>query len=231
MKSSIERFHNLHKGGTCLIVGLGPNLHLTPPGLFNYPSFGINTIYKQDDWKPTYYIGVDERLRLEDGAAVIEKYADIPKFFPTPDWDVMKGENIYRFVHAQRGDLFVGGQNPRDIKTLTTWGITYRRIMDAVFQVAAWMGFSTLLMIGVQHKPGERHKMFWGEDHGEPETDFRFEELGYQECLRSIPNIRILNISVDTYVHEDVLPRDDWHKYATIPNVKKPALVMEDAST
>jgi hypothetical protein len=207
-------FHQKHAGQTCLIVGVGPNLHLTPPPLFDYPSFGVNTIYKQDDWRPTYYVGVDERLMLEDGAAVIAKYADIPKFFPAPDWDRMQGENIYRFRHEHRGDLFVGGQSPADLKSLTTWGITYRRIMDCVFQVAYWMGFSTMLMIGVQQKPGTRKELFWGTDAGEPENDWRFEELGYIECRRALSAARILNISEDTYVPDDVLPRGDWRKYA-----------------
>lgn len=209
----MKEFYQKHAGQTCLIVGLGPNLNLTPPEWFDYPSFGINTIYKQDAFRPTYYIGVDERLRVEDGAAVIAKYADIPKFFPSPDWDMMQGENIYRFKHEQRGNLFVGGQPPHDLRALTQWGITYRRIMDAVFQVACWMGFKTMLMIGVQHKPGTRSQMFWGEDKGEPESTFNYEELGYLECRRAL-GVNILNISEDTYVPENVLPRADWRKYA-----------------
>jgi hypothetical protein len=209
-------FYNLHRGQTCLIVGLGPNLHLTPPARFDYPSFGVNTIYKQDDFRPMYYIGVDERLRLEDGAAVIHKYADVPKFFPSPDWDGMAGSNIYRFRHEQRGDLFIGGQSPADLKALTKWGITYRRIMDCVFQVAYWMGFTTMLMIGVQQKPGTRRELFWGHDAGEPESDWRFEDAGYLECRRALSSARILNISEDTYVSEDVLPRDDWRKWANV---------------
>jgi hypothetical protein len=57
-------FYNLHSGETCLIVGVAPNLKLTPPELFNYPSFSVNTIYHYEGWKPTYYVGVDERLSL-----------------------------------------------------------------------------------------------------------------------------------------------------------------------
>jgi hypothetical protein len=212
----LEDFHGYHKDETCLIVGVGPNLHLTPPPLFDLPSFGVNTIYKKDvwNWRPTYYIGVDERLRLEDGAAVIAKYADIPKFFPAPDWDRMTGSNIYRFRHEHRGDLFVGGQSPDKLEALTKWGITYRRIMDCVFQVAYWMGFTTMLMIGVQQKPGTRKELFWGTDAGEPENDWRFEEMGYVECRRALSGARILNISEDTYVPEEIIPRGDWRQYA-----------------
>jgi hypothetical protein len=210
---NLADFHNKHAGQTCLIVGLGPNLHLTPPAWFNYPSFGVNTMYRYEGWNPTYFVGVDERLKLEDGAAIVQRYPDVPKFFPSPDWDDLQGENIYRFRHEHRGDLFVGGQSPADIKALTQWGITYRRIMEAVFQIAYWMGFRTMLMIGVQHKPDTRRELFWGTDEGEPEQDFIWEELGYIECRRALSGARILNISEDTYVTEDVLPRGDYRNW------------------
>ena len=151
---NLADFHNKHSGETCLITGVGPNLHLTPPALFDYPSFGVNTVYRYAGWNPTYFVGVDHRLKVEDGAAIVKRYPDVPKFFPSPDWDDLQGENIYRFMHRQNGELFVGGQSPRDRNALLSWGITYRRIMEAVFQIAYWMGFTTMLTIGVQHKPG-----------------------------------------------------------------------------
>lgn len=210
-------FHNKHSGETCLIVGVGPNLELTPPEWFDYPSFGINTIYKRaGDWKPTYYVGVDERLRLEHGAAILEKYADIPKFFPAPDWDMVEGENIYRFQHRAGGAFSIGGQSPRDADILTRKGINYRRIMDAVFQIAYHMGFTTMLMIGVQHKPGTRQEHFWGTDINEPDKTFTFEEDGYLHFARAMSGVKLLNISQDTYVPADVLPREDWRKFTRL---------------
>jgi hypothetical protein len=208
----IEDFYNLHKGETCLIAGVGENLKLTPPELFDLPSFGVNTIYRYEGWKPTYYVGVDERLRLEDGAAVIEKYSDIPKFFPTPDWDGMKGDNIYRFLHRTGGDLTVGGHLANQKDALTKFGLNYRRIMDAVFQIAWHMGFTTMLMIGIHHKPNTRRAHFWGQDETQVGHDFIFEESGYIHFHRAM-QVKILNISADTYLSEKVLPRDDWRKF------------------
>lgn len=215
---NLADFHQKHKGETCLIVGVGPNLNLTPPQWFDYPSFGVNTIYKYPNWKPTYFVGVDERLKLEDGRAIVETYPDVPKFFPSPDWDDLQGENIYRFQHRQGIDFIVGGQTPAHRDALTKHGITYRRIMDAVFQIAWHIGFTTLLMIGVQHKPNQgKHDdtaHFWGADtkaiQGQPNT-WWFD--GYK-FFSGIKGLRILNISEDTYVPEDVLPRDDWRRWA-----------------
>lgn len=205
----LSDFHNKHAGQTCVIVGVGPNLELTPPEWFGYPSFGVNTLYKRAGaWKPTYFVGVDIELLNRDGIALIDAYRDVPKFFPRPDFDELQGENVYRFAHRTGGDLFIGGQSPKDKRALTHTGITYRRIMDAVFQIAYHMGFTTMLMVGVEH--GDRKEHFWGRAEYEPQNDFLWEEIGYQECLRAMPGVRVLNISANTFVPENILPRGNW---------------------
>ncbi len=216
----LSDFHNLHKGETCLIVGVGPNLELTPPEWFDYPSFGVNTIYKRaGEWRPTYFVGVDEELLKRDGAALVEAYADdVPKFFPRPDFDSLQGDNIYRFAHRTGSNLFIGGQSPRDKNALTQTGINYRRIMDAVFQIAWHMGFATMLMIGIEH--GDRKDHFWGRAEYEPQKDFAFEELGYQECIRAMNGVRVLNISADTHVPESILLRSDWNAWASLKSMQ-----------
>lgn len=212
----IEDFYNLHKGQTCLIVGVGQNLELTPPEWFDYPSFGVNTIYKRaGDWKPTYFVGVDERLEREDGAAIMDAYRDIPKFIPYPDRDSWQGENVYRFYH-RAGDLIIGGRLPNQSRALTDIGIGYRKIMETVLQIAWYMGFTTMLMIGIQHKPGAYREHFWGLDKESVEQpqDFWFE--GYREMVKAMNGIRVLNISEDTYVPQDVLPRADWREWRNV---------------
>jgi hypothetical protein len=215
----LKDFYQLHKGETCLLVGLGPNLHLTPPERFHYPSIALNTMYKygekyNSDWMPTYYAGVDERLEREDGAAINEIYRDIPKFIPTPDRDTWQGENFYRF-HHRAGDMILGGRSAKDPDALTRDGIWYVNVMTAAMQIAWHMGFTTLLIIGMQHKPNELYKHFWGEDN--KKTNNQTAEhwlLGYAGLVRAMRGVRVLNISEDTYVSEDVIPRDDWRKYA-----------------
>lgn len=206
---NLADFHNLHAGQTCLIVGVGPNLEKTPPERFAYPSFGINTLYKREGtWKPTYFIGVDEELLKRDGDAIIAAYPDVPKFFPRPDFDRLQGKNIHRFAHRTGAELFIGGQSPKDKDALTHKGITYRRIMDAVFQIAYHMGFTTMLMIGIEH--GDRKGHFWGRAEYEPQEDFHWEQIGYVECRHMMGNVKVLNISEDTYVGEEILPRGNW---------------------
>lgn len=217
----IDDFYNKHKGETCLIVGVGGNLDLTPPHWFDYPSFGVNTMYKSiekgkyDGWKPTYFVGVDERLEREDGAAISEVYRDVIKFIPYPDRDTWKGENFYRFYH-RAGDVILGGRLPNQAKALTDIGVGYRKIMDAVLQIAWHMGFTTMLMIGVQHKITDQQAHFWGKDvKSIPEKDLHYWFDGYAEVIRAMGSkVKVLNISEDTYVPSEIIPRDDWRKYA-----------------
>jgi len=210
----IADFYNLHKGETCLLVGVGANLELTPPEWFDYPSFGVNTIYKRaGTWKPTYFVGVDERLEREDGAAIMDVYKDIPKFIPYPDRDGWQGENVYRFYHRP-GDLIVGGKLPNQPHALTSIGIGYQKIMEAVMQIAWYMGFTTMLMIGVQHKPGAYREHFWGLDKASVEQSQEFWFNGYRDMCTAMNKIRVLNISEDTYVPPEILPRGDWRAWA-----------------
>lgn len=216
----IRDFYNRHTGETCLIVGVGSNLKHTPPEWFDYPSFGVNTIYKYDGWKPTYFVGVDERLEREDGAAIAEKYRDIPKFIPRPDRDTWQGENFYRFYH-RAGLPFVGGLLANHPDALDGFGITYARIMGAVFQIAWHMGFTTMLLIGIEHNPDDARAHFWGEDvksvANQPFNHW-FDE--YQGHVRSMTNVRVLNISENTWVPEDVLPRGDWREWRNVHEIE-----------
>lgn len=217
---SLADYYKVHDRQTCLIVGVGGNLKLTPPEWFDYPSFGVNTIYKYNGWKPEYFVGVDERLEREDGKAISEKYKDVAKFIPRPERDNWKGENIYRFYHRP-GDVIVGGMLANHPKALTTFGIGYRKIMDAVLQIAWHMGFSTMLMIGIHHKPFSQQEPdadrehFWGTDlKAPPQQDFGYWFTGYNEVKNAMgANVKVLNISEDTYVPENILPRDDWRNW------------------
>jgi hypothetical protein len=211
----ISNFHNLHAGETVLLVGNGKNLSETPPEWFGFPSIGMNTIYKYAGWKPTYYTAVDSRVWREFGQEIAEKYADIPKFVPRPNLDKWQGENFYRFYHRP-GALFPMNGKPMLYDNLMSEeGISYGNVMHVAMQLAAWMGFSTLLLIGVEHKPFHAQDHFWGCDHGMnvPPVEQWFD--GYREITAHLRHngIRVLNISPNTHVDSKILPRGDWREW------------------
>ena len=214
----MEQFHNIHAGGTVLLVGNGENLRQTPPAWFDFPSFGMNTIHKYAGWKPTYYTAVDSRVMNEFGKEIAEKYKDIPKFVPRPNLDDWHGDNFYRFYHRP-GALFPRNGMPMHYdKLMTESGISYGNIMHVALQIAAWMGFTRLLIVGMEHKPLYAKSHFWGTDDGMHEGAPVQQWLnGYKEIVQHMnaAGIEVLNISENTFVSEDIIPRDDWRNYAS----------------
>lgn len=205
-----QAFRNIHKGETALLVGNGVNLKLTPPELFNLPSIGMNTIHQYEGWKPTYYTAVDNRVMREFGKEVSEKYSDIPKFIPVglKEW---QGDNFVIFNHL--ADDLKRGWKPSTLQD----GITYHSSMHVAMQLAYWMGFTTLLMIGIHHKPGEGQEHFWGRDEGMPNILPVDDWLTGYEVLTSgmkSKGVTVLNISEDTHVPESVLPRGNWREWS-----------------
>ncbi len=212
----LRDFHKLHTGETALLVGNGENLRLTPPAWFDYPSFGMNTIHLYEGWKPTYYVTVDQRVMREFGDEILERFEDIPKFIPRPNLNKWQGENFYRFLHRP-GPIFKDNKVPNNVRTLDSEGISYRNVMHVAMQLAWYMGFTTMLLIGVHHKPFKGQVHFWGTDHGmpaNPPTDDWFQ--GYVEIVEKMReyDITVLNISEDTYLDADIIPRGDWREYA-----------------
>lgn len=209
-------FYNKHQGETCLIVGVGPNLNLTPPEWFDYPSLSCNSIFMHETWKPDYYVGVDKRLWVENTEKIMECLPDVPKFLPSPSYDeLVQGPNLVRFKHYHSSGYGVGGQLPTDKAALTTRGITYQRVMGAVFQIAYYMGFTRMLIIGMSHKPDDARAHFYGTDHGtivDQPINHWFDE--YRHWAHHSSRVEVLNISADTHVPENVIPRDDWRKWA-----------------
>jgi len=129
-------------------------------------------------------------------------YKDIPKFLPSPDLDSWKGENVYRFFHR-----------PGELWQPDLPGFAYINVMHVAMQLACFMGFTKFLIIGMQH--GKEHiAHFWGHDEGarhyRPPVDKWIE--GYK-ILREGLGLDMVNLSPETCVPEDVIPRDDYKKY------------------
>lgn len=202
-----ENFKNLHHAETCLLVGNGENLYLTPPQVFPYPSIGMNTIHLYEGWMPNYYMTVDHRVYREFGKVIAERFKAIPKFVPSLKLDEWQGENFIRFSQRTRDEIKLD-----DLQA----GLSGSNVMHFAMQLAYWMGFTTLLLIGVQHKPDHAKAHFWGWDDGirNPAplnkwfADYRFlvEEMRKR-------GVQVLNISQDTYVPQEIIPRDNWSNY------------------
>jgi hypothetical protein len=173
----------------------------------------------QGEWKPTYYTAVDSRVMREFGAAITEKFRDIPKFVPYPNLDKWHGENFYRFYHRPGPYWTKELARKWTPETLTRDGITYACIMHVAMQLAFYMGFKTMVMIGVQHKPMKAQDHFWGCDH-RMGAEMPLEDwfAGYKMLVDGFAEqgVKVLNISEDTYVPEEIIPSADWKDYRKV---------------
>jgi hypothetical protein len=207
--SNIEDFYNKHSGETCLIIGNGPGLGDIPISfLESYPSFGSNLIYNLEKFTPTYYATCDSRIMREYQKEVMEAFAGIPKFLPTPNLDKWQGPNIYRFRHRP-GSLWphpkTGPLWPSNL--LSDRGITYISVTHVLLQLAYFMGFEKMLCVGLDNTGDGEH--FYGADRSRPSAE-EWDE-GYGILASSFYPREVVNISTRTKV--TTLPKDDWRNY------------------
>lgn len=215
--SDISRFKNAHANETMLIVCNGANLKLTPPYLFNYPSIGLNTIHLYKDWVPTYYTAVDVRLAQEFGDSILERFTDIPKIIPDrlSFWaNQSKADHFYQF-QMRPGFLW----SPNDADNLWQDDIekmTFSNIVHVAVKIAVFMGATKILIIGMEHAPDKGKSHFWGEDaNGVNDVPLHEWFEGYKQLVEGakMRNIEIVNLSPETHVPENIIPRANWKDY------------------
>ena len=136
MRVDLGKFRYLHKGETAVIVGNGPSLRAKDlEALSRHKTFGSNMIYRFP-FTPTYYSVVDKEM--------------LDSCLPLP-WG-------FRPTMFLRAEAMVEGNNPiypivaggfsKNIDNFVVLGGTVTYVL---FQLAYYMGFTTLLLLGVDH--------------------------------------------------------------------------------
>jgi hypothetical protein len=145
-KEKLKKYHNIHKGLRCFIVANGPSLQKTDLKLLkNEITICMNRMYlslKQGDFTPTYIAVLDidtQLLQFKNDLDALK----LPKFF---NWNARK-----HFTYKDNLTYIRSGYHPHFSTDLTkdSWGghsVTYTCI-----QLAYWMGFSEVYLIGKDH--------------------------------------------------------------------------------
>ncbi|MBK7408758.1 MAG: hypothetical protein IPL49_04905 [Saprospirales bacterium] len=161
---ALRKFHNIHRGQDCFIMGNGPSLgqmDLSP--LANYHTFGLNKIYLIFD-----RFELDLSYLVSTNALVIEQsHAE----FEQMDCPVFLSYTASQGVVADRPHI-------HRMHTLNTWSF-YEDLSQPIcegntvtfvaLQIAYYMGFERVFLIGVDHsfkQSGSAHEtqVFEGED-------------------------------------------------------------------
>lgn len=148
MRTSIQRLaaiRNKHEGERCFIIGNGPSLKKTDLTLLkNEVTFGLNRIYLlfgQMGFATTYYVAVND-LVIEQCAHEISNLP-CPKFLNWRCRDLVDFTADTMFLQSRHEHMFY-----RNIAEGIWEGAT---VTYVAMQVAYYLGFETVVLIGVDH--------------------------------------------------------------------------------
>jgi hypothetical protein len=214
LKASRKQIHNYrdnHRGQRCFIIGNGPSLRKTDLSLLEQEiTFGLNRIYlifPELGFQTTYLLSVND-LVIEQCAHEF-KVLNIPKFFT---W------RSRRYLHNDPQVIFMDTDytQPENF-TLDMTGRIYEgcTVTYVAMQLAFYMGFETVYLIGVDHSfktegPPNKPVVSEGDDpnHFHPEyfgkgfvwqlPDYECSERAYQMAKDSFESYgrRILDATV-----------------------------------
>jgi hypothetical protein len=150
----LEQFRDIHKGEDCFIMGNGPSLNNIDLSLLNdYYVFGTNKIYLIFDkvkLNLSYHLSMNP-LMIEQSKKEIEQGFNCPSFL---SYRYSKGvikdeEHIFR-LYDKAAWIFTG-----NITRPIAEGFT---ITSVALQLAYFMGFQRVFLIGVDHNFQQKGK-------------------------------------------------------------------------
>ncbi len=153
----LSRYKDIHSGERCFLIGNAPSLtgdDLNEIADHAIPSFGCNKIYLMFPyvrWRPTYYVAVDDNV-YRDVAPFTVAY-DFPAFVR----DLFGSEkkegariNLFRGLDERYGSGY-----PNFSTDLTKGLYGGRTVMYEMLQIAAYMGFKEIYLLGVDFSCGD----------------------------------------------------------------------------
>ena len=131
----MRAFKNRHAGQTCTVIGNGPSLKDVPDTFLDkYPTFGANRIYLR--YEPTYFVAVNP-LAIEQNKSEIANL-ECEKFLPG-----QFGIECHNLVSLSRKEFSL---EPEE------WIYEGHTVTFVSMQLAYYMGFETVLLVGVDHR-------------------------------------------------------------------------------
>lgn len=140
-------YKNRHQGQRCFIIGNGPSLKNTNLSLLrNEVTFGLNRIYllfNEIGFATTYHVVVN-RLVLEQTAEEISSLS-MPSFISWNSRDLIKFRYNLMFLQHVYKD------GPRFFTDITKGIWEGATVTYTAMQIAYYMGFEKVILIGVDH--------------------------------------------------------------------------------
>jgi len=221
----LKALRNSHQGERCVIIGNGPSLNKTNVGKIRDEfTFGLNRIYLAwEEWgfKTSFYLSVNDLVIEQCAEDILE--IPLPKFVSWRSRQWLKPQPNLHFLYT----TYTGPKFAEDVSQRLWEGAT---VTYTALQLAYHMGFSTVVLIGVDHSFASKGKpnqtvVSKGDDpnHFNPEyfgKGFRWQlpdldtsEIAYQMAHRAYleDGRRILDATIGGLL--DVFPKVDFDQY------------------
>ncbi|HTL28098.1 MAG TPA: hypothetical protein VL282_02710 [Tepidisphaeraceae bacterium] len=239
----LRKYHNIYRGKRCFVIGNGPSLKQTDLSLLNNEqSFGTNRIYLGFDklnWQPTFYVASND-LIVEQCGRDIERLL-MPKFIGWHTREMIDFTRDMTFLWTRCG--------------LRSWFFTDltdgcwegNTVTMVAIQLAYYMGFSEVILVGVDHSynfsgtphapqvsqgddPNHFAANYFGKGFKWHLPDLEGSELSYRiaKHMFQLDGRRILDATiggklevfpkVDYYSLFDATRREDLYRTISFPN-------------
>jgi len=216
---------NIHQGERCVIIGNGPSLNRTDVSKIRCEyTFGLNRIYLAwEEWgfRTSFYLSVNDLVIEQCAEEILE--IPIPKFVSWRSRQWLKPQSDLHFLYT----TYTGPKFAKDASKRLWEGAT---VTYTALQLAYHMGFSTVVLIGVDHSfssKGEPNQtvVSQGDDpnHFNPEyfgKGFRWQlpdldtsEIAYQMAHEAFlkDGRQVLDATIGGQL--DVFPKVDFDQY------------------
>ncbi|MBN2389057.1 MAG: DUF115 domain-containing protein [Anaerolineales bacterium] len=148
-RGRLRGFENMHAGERCFVMGNGPSLAKMDLSLLREEvTFGLNRIYllfEQINFVPSYYVCTNELVLRQFGEEI--RALEMPKFL---NWN---SRNLFGqsdpTINFLRMRLSVVDRMQTDATRPLYGGGT---VTFAALQLAFFMGFETVVLVGVDHR-------------------------------------------------------------------------------
>lgn len=149
----ILKFQNLHQGKRCFIVANGPSIkHTNLDLLENEYSFGLNRIYlnfNNSRFRPSYYLCVNELILEQFGNEI--SGLQMPKFL---NWNRRSlFDHQDNSISYLKSKMVLRDKFQQDVTQSLVVGGT---VTFVALQLAYFMGFTEVFIIGLDHKYAEK---------------------------------------------------------------------------
>jgi len=178
MKGDITKLHNKYKGERIFLIGNGPSLNNTPLELLkNEYSMGFNKIHKiytDTEWRPSFYVNgcsLEQNIRSTEFWETVN--IGIPCFFYQRDSKYLPGKNNIFVLNDKKIQNYNSDveKTKLDVSNITgfenIWSddiseciYRYNTTIFPGMQIAYYMGFSEIYLVGCDLYPTDQHILF-----------------------------------------------------------------------